>query len=83
MKLKEHTNGELNQSKNETTVPTENKTTKKLIVVNKIILNKVQRQTNQKVNESDNTSVKETTEEPQNTTSTQPTKQNNDATQIK
>ncbi|MCE3364350.1 MSCRAMM family adhesin SdrC, partial [Staphylococcus aureus] len=33
-----------------------------------------------KVNESDNTSVKETTEEPQNTTSTQPTKQNNDAT---
>ena len=47
-KAAEHTNGELNQSKNETTVPTENKTTEKLIVVNKIILNKVQRQTNQK-----------------------------------
>ena len=50
MKLKaaEHTNGELNQSKNEATAPSENKTTEKLIVVNKIMLNKVQRQTNQK-----------------------------------
>ncbi|MBR8891907.1 YSIRK-type signal peptide-containing protein, partial [Staphylococcus aureus] len=29
-KAAEHTNGELNQSKNETTVPTENKTTEKV-----------------------------------------------------
>ena len=47
-KAAEHTNGELNQSKNEATAPSENKTTEKLIVVNKIMLNKVQRQTNQK-----------------------------------
>ncbi|HAY2759053.1 TPA: YSIRK-type signal peptide-containing protein, partial [Staphylococcus aureus] len=79
-KAAEHTNGELNQSKNETTVPTENKTTEK---VDSSQQNNIEQSTtsNQpKVNESDNTSVKETTEEPQNTTSTQPTKQNNDAT---
>ncbi|HEA5865299.1 TPA: fibrinogen-binding adhesin SdrG C-terminal domain-containing protein, partial [Staphylococcus aureus] len=79
-KAAEHTNGELNQSKNETTVPTENKTTEK---VDSRQQNNIEQSTtsNQpKVNESDNTSVKETTEEPQNTTSTQPTKQNNDAT---
>ncbi|HDC3680204.1 TPA: fibrinogen-binding adhesin SdrG C-terminal domain-containing protein, partial [Staphylococcus aureus] len=79
-KAAEHTNGELNQSKNETTVPTENKTTEK---VDRRQQNNIEQSTtsNQpKVNESDNTSVKETTEEPQNTTSTQPTKQNNDAT---
>ncbi|HDL4775428.1 TPA: fibrinogen-binding adhesin SdrG C-terminal domain-containing protein, partial [Staphylococcus aureus] len=79
-KAAEHTNGELNQSKNETTVPTENKTTEK---VDSCQQNNIEQSTtsNQpKVNESDNTSVKETTEEPQNTTSTQPTKQNNDAT---
>ncbi|EZR51249.1 SdrD B-like domain-containing protein, partial [Staphylococcus aureus] len=79
-KAAEHTNGELNQSKNETTVPTENKTTEK---VDSRQQNNIEQSTtsNQpKVNESDNTSVKETTEEPQNTTSTQSTKQNNDAT---
>ncbi|HDH4834323.1 TPA: fibrinogen-binding adhesin SdrG C-terminal domain-containing protein, partial [Staphylococcus aureus] len=79
-KAAEHTNGELNQSKNETTVSTENKTTEK---VDRRQQNNIEQSTtsNQpKVNESDNTSVKETTEEPQNTTSTQPTKQNNDAT---
>ncbi|KAI59152.1 serine-aspartate repeat-containing protein C, partial [Staphylococcus aureus VET1956S] len=79
-KAVEHTNGELNQSKNETTVPTENKTTEK---VDSRQQNNIEQSTtsNQpKVNESDNTSVKETTEEPQNTTSTQSTKQNNDAT---
>ncbi|KAH54851.1 SdrD B-like domain-containing protein, partial [Staphylococcus aureus] len=79
-KAAEHTNGELNQSKNETTVPTENKTTEK---VDSHQQNNIEQSTtsNQpKVNESDNTSVKETTEEPQNTTSTQSTKQNNDAT---
>ncbi|HEB2263098.1 TPA: fibrinogen-binding adhesin SdrG C-terminal domain-containing protein, partial [Staphylococcus aureus] len=79
-KAAEHTNGELNQSKNEATAPSENKTTEK---VDSRQQNNVEQSTtsNQpKVNESDNTSVKETTEEPQNTTSTQPTKQNNDAT---
>ncbi|HDG6415791.1 TPA: fibrinogen-binding adhesin SdrG C-terminal domain-containing protein, partial [Staphylococcus aureus] len=79
-KAAEHTNGELNQSKNETTAPSENKTTEK---VDRRQQNNIEQSTtsNQpKVNESDNTSVKETTEEPQNTTSTQPTKQNNDAT---
>ncbi|HCY8691342.1 TPA: fibrinogen-binding adhesin SdrG C-terminal domain-containing protein, partial [Staphylococcus aureus] len=79
-KAAEHTNGELNQSKNETTAPSENKTTEK---VDSHQQNNIEQSTtsNQpKVNESDNTSVKETTEEPQNTTSTQPTKQNNDAT---
>ncbi|HID4792577.1 TPA: SdrD B-like domain-containing protein, partial [Staphylococcus aureus] len=79
-KAAEHTNGELNQSKNETTVPTENKTTEK---VDSRQQNNIEQSTtsNQpKVNESDNTSVKETTEEPQNTTSTQSTKQNNDPT---
>ncbi|MCO4434818.1 hydrolase, partial [Staphylococcus aureus] len=79
-KAAEHTNGELNQSKNETTAPSENKTTEK---VDSRQQNNIEQSTtsNQpKVNESDNTSVKETTEEPQNTTSTQPTKQNNDAT---
>ncbi len=79
-KAAEHTNGELNQSKNETTDSSENKTTEK---VDSRQQNNIEQSTtsNQpKVNESDNTSVKETTEEPQNTTSTQPTKQNNDAT---
>ncbi|HDG0224462.1 TPA: fibrinogen-binding adhesin SdrG C-terminal domain-containing protein, partial [Staphylococcus aureus] len=79
-KAAEHTNGELNQSKNEATAPSENKTTEK---VDSRQQNNVEQSTtsNQpKVNESDNTSVKETTEEPQNTTSTQPTKKNNDAT---
>ncbi|HHE7713056.1 TPA: SdrD B-like domain-containing protein, partial [Staphylococcus aureus] len=79
-KAAEHTNGELNQSKNETTAPSENKTTKK---VDSRQQNNIEQSTTSdqpKVNESDNTSVKETTEEPQNTTSTQPTKQNNDAT---
>ncbi|HCZ1227971.1 TPA: fibrinogen-binding adhesin SdrG C-terminal domain-containing protein, partial [Staphylococcus aureus] len=79
-KAAERTNGELNQSKNETTAPSENKTTEK---VDSHQQNNIEQSTtsNQpKVNESDNTSVKETTEEPQNTTSTQPTKQNNDAT---
>lgn len=79
-KAAEHTNGELNQSKNETTAPSENKTTEKVDShqQNNIELSTTSDQP--KVNESDNTSVKETTEEPQNTTSTQPTKQNNDAT---
>ncbi|HEI7546544.1 TPA: fibrinogen-binding adhesin SdrG C-terminal domain-containing protein, partial [Staphylococcus aureus] len=79
-KAAEHTNGELNQSKNETTDPSENKTTEKVDShqQNNIELSTTSDQP--KVNESDNTSVKETTEEPQNTTSTQPTKQNNDAT---
>ncbi|TYN88300.1 SdrD B-like domain-containing protein, partial [Staphylococcus aureus] len=79
-KAAEHTNGELNQSKNETTAPSENKTTEK---VDSRQQNNIEQSTTSdqpKVNESDNTSVKETTEEPQNTTSTQPTKQNNDAT---
>ncbi|NDR16679.1 YSIRK-type signal peptide-containing protein, partial [Staphylococcus aureus] len=79
-KAAEHTNGELNQSKNETTAPSENKTTEK---VDSHQQNNIEQSTTSdqpKVNESDNTSVKETTEEPQNTTSTQPTKQNNDAT---
>ncbi|HDE0381991.1 TPA: fibrinogen-binding adhesin SdrG C-terminal domain-containing protein, partial [Staphylococcus aureus] len=79
-KAAEHTNGELNQSKNETTAPSENKATEK---VDSRQQNNIEQSTTSdqpKVNESDNTSVKETTEEPQNTTSTQPTKQNNDAT---
>ncbi|HDB5456787.1 TPA: fibrinogen-binding adhesin SdrG C-terminal domain-containing protein, partial [Staphylococcus aureus] len=65
-KAAERTNGELNQSKNETTAPSENKTTEK---VDSHQQNNIEQSTtsNQpKVNESDNTSVKETTEEPQN-----------------
>ncbi|HCT8135017.1 TPA: fibrinogen-binding adhesin SdrG C-terminal domain-containing protein, partial [Staphylococcus aureus] len=79
-KAAEHTNGELNQSKNETTVPTENKTTEKVDIRQQNNIEQSTTSNQPKVNESDNTSVKETTEEPQNTTSTQSTKQNNDAT---
>lgn len=56
-KAAEHTNGELNQSKNEATAPSENKTTEK---VDSRQQNNVEQSTtsNQpKVNESDNTSV--------------------------
>lgn len=47
-KAAEHTNGELNQSKMKRQFQLRIKQLKKLIAVNKIILNKVQRQTNQK-----------------------------------
>ena len=79
-KAAEHTNGELNQSKMKRQFQLRIKQPKK---VDSRQQNNIEQSTtsNQpKVNESDNTSVKETTEEPQNTTSTQPTKQNNDAT---
>ncbi|HDH4622534.1 TPA: fibrinogen-binding adhesin SdrG C-terminal domain-containing protein, partial [Staphylococcus aureus] len=69
-KAAEHTNGELNQSKNETTAPSENKTTEKV-------------DSRQQNNIEQSTTVKETSsnmQSPQNTTANQSTTQTSNVT---
>ncbi|WP_256083924.1 YSIRK-type signal peptide-containing protein, partial [Staphylococcus aureus] len=72
-KAAEHTNGELNQSKNEAPAPSENKTTEKVDSRQQNNVEQSPTSNQPKVHESDNTSVKEHTADPQNTTSTKPT----------
>ncbi|HEI4266434.1 TPA: carboxypeptidase regulatory-like domain-containing protein, partial [Staphylococcus aureus] len=82
-KAAEHTNGELNQSKNETTAPSENKTTEK--VDSRQLKDNTQTATadQPKVTMSDSATVKETSsnmQSPQNTTANQSTTQTSNVT---
>ncbi|HDM3479118.1 TPA: fibrinogen-binding adhesin SdrG C-terminal domain-containing protein, partial [Staphylococcus aureus] len=82
-KAAEHTNGELNQSKNETTAPSENKTTEK--VDSRQLKDNTQTATadQPKVTMSDSATVKETSsnmQSPQNATASQSTTQTSNVT---
>ncbi|HDL0593714.1 TPA: fibrinogen-binding adhesin SdrG C-terminal domain-containing protein, partial [Staphylococcus aureus] len=82
-KAAEHTNGELNQSKNEATAPSENKTTEK--VDSRQLKDNTQTVTadQPKVTMSDSATVKETSsnmQSPQNTTANQSTTQTSNVT---